>query len=191
MKIGLFGGSFNPVHVGHLLIIERAKEQLGLDKVIVVPAACNPHKKHEDMAPDDTRLVMMKCAIQGMVGVEVSDYEIRKGGKSYTINTINHIIKTYKPSELFLIIGADAYCELYKWHKINNINNKVRFAVARRPGYNHYEYLDRPFAKIDLDIPNIEISATDLRSRIKRGASTRFLIPYEVEKWIDKIHLYR
>ena len=194
MKVGLFGGSFNPIHIGHLLIIDRAIEELGLDRLIVKPTACNPHKMaNSDIAPAEHRLAMARIATAELRNIfprlEVSDLEIKRGASSYTIDTVKELKK--ENCEVFLMIGGDSYNSLYLWHKIDELKKLVTFAVARRPGYNTTDFYqkDRP-DKIDLDIPNIDISASEIRRRLKDNHSVNFLMPNGVVEYIREHELY-
>lgn len=196
MKIGLFGGSFNPIHIGHLLVAERAIETLKLDKLIIVPAAQNPFKRTEGLAPGEHRLQMAKLAIMGMSKAEVWDYEVKKGKKSYTIDTVQQLQKNNKAiygktCQIFLIVGSDAFNSLPRWHEANKLKKLVTFALAERPGYNTDDGAGSVFATpIKIDVPNINISASDIRQRLKDCRSVKFLVPDAVGHYIRQNKLY-
>ncbi|MDD4899960.1 MAG: nicotinate-nucleotide adenylyltransferase [Candidatus Omnitrophica bacterium] len=188
MKIGILGGTFNPIHIGHLILAEEVREKLGLDKVIFVPTYLPPHKDNSDIARAQDRLQMIKTAIAGNKYFEVSDLEIRRNGRSYTIDTVNELNKLYGRDELYFITGSDLLKYLEEWKDLNEIIKLVKFVVATRPGY--------PLEKIPsyistVAIRAVDISAFEIRSCIKSGNSFRYLVPEGVLKYITKRKLYR
>lgn len=185
MKIGFFGGTFDPIHVGHLIIADRAIEALELDKLIISPAAHNP-LKDDPPAAGLYRWLMASRATGDNPKIQVSDLELLKGGKSYTYDAIREI---RKPDDtVYVIMGTDAYNGLDRWYRIDDLALIANFAVTRRPGYivapHKYEFTP-------IDIPNMSISATDIRSRIKKGLSVKYVIPQYVEDLIVEHGLYK
>ncbi len=187
MRIGILGGTFDPIHIGHLVIADRAIESLNLDKLIISPAAHNPLKLHDDPpAAGLHRWLMAGKATDGIPKIEVSDYEISKGGISYTYDLVEAIRKP--DDDIFLIVGADAYNGLDRWYRISDLLLIANFAVARRPGYtvapHNIEYTS-------IDVPNFNISATEIRDRVKKGLSIRHVVPQPVEDHIREYGLYK
>ncbi len=155
-KAAIFGGSFDPPHIGHLQIIKSALEKLDIDKLIVVPAHLSPFKKGHS-APPELRLKWLKAVTADNPKVEVSDYEIRKGSKSYTIDTVRHFKHFF--GTIYLIIGADNLKTLKKWHRYEELDKMVKWVVATRSDL----YVPKRFIRLDVDIP---ISSTELRENI-------------------------
>ncbi len=188
MKIGILGGTFNPIHIGHLILAEEVREKLNLDKVIFVPTYLPPHKDNSEIAPANTRLEMVKIAIKGNGYFLASGLEIKRDGRSYTIDTLKEFKSIYPQDELYFIIGSDLLKYLDEWKDLDEIVKMVRFIVATRPGY--------PLEKIPSHISTIPIRAVDIsgfeiRKAIKERKSFRYLVPESVLKYIDKKRLYR
>jgi len=187
MRIGILGGTFNPIHIGHLILAEESREKLGLDKIIFVPTNLPPHKGDAEIAAASKRLAMLKIALAGNRYFSVSDIEIRRKGFSYTIETIRELEKLFPKQELFFITGSDLLKYLDDWKDLNKIIKMVKFVVARRPGY--------PLEKIPsyistLAIRAVDVSAFEIRSRIRRKKSFRYLVPEKVYKYIKEKKLY-
>jgi len=188
MKIGILGGTFNPIHLGHLILAEEVREKLGLDKVIFVPTFLPPHKDNSDIAQAIDRLKMIRIAIRANKCFIVSDIEIKRNGRSYTIDTISALKKVYSNDELYFITGSDLLKYLEEWKDLNEIIKMVKFVVATRPGY--------PLEKIPAYISTVairavDISAFEIRSCIRHNTSFRYLVPDGVFKYITKRKLYR
>lgn len=188
MKIGILGGTFNPIHVGHLILAEEVREQLLLDKIVFVPAYLPPHKDNRDIAPASERLAMVKSAIKGNPYFSVSDAEIKRDGRSYTIDTVREFKQSYPRDELYFIIGSDLLNYLQDWKDLNDIIKMVKFIAATRPGY--------PLEKIPGHISTVPIRAVDIsgfeiRKAIKEGNSFRYLVPESVYRYLVKRKLYR
>ena len=188
MRIGILGGTFNPIHIGHLILAEEAREKLKLKKVILVPAFLPPHKADSDIAPVKDRLSMVKLAIKGNKYLSVSDMEIKRGGRSYTIDTIKELNKIYSNDELYFIIGSDLFKYLNEWKDLKEINKLVKFIVATRPGY---PLENIPVYMKTIDIRAVDISAFEIRQCIKQNRSFRYLVPETVRDYIIKKSLYK
>jgi len=188
MKIGILGGTFNPIHAGHLILAEEAREKLSLDKVIFVPAFMPPHKDAPDIAPAADRLDMVKLALKDNKHLLVSDTEIKRNGRSYTIDTISEFKRAYPNDELYFIIGSDLLTYLNEWKDLDRILKMVNFVAATRPGY--------PLENIPSYIKTIPIRAVDIsgfevRRCVREEKSFRYLVPESVFEYINKKRLYR
>lgn len=197
-KYGIFGGSFNPIHYGHLMICEYIKEEMGLDKVIFIPTGNPPHKEIGVSAED--RYEMVRLAISPNPDFEISDIETTRVNLSYTVDTIRELKKIYKEEKLYFLIGLDSLFQLKTWKKIGDLSQEIEFVVALRPGYidkeeinNEIDFLRENFGtKINLiNTPLYEISSTDLRDRIHEGKSLRYLIPKKVLDYIEESGFYK
>jgi nicotinate-nucleotide adenylyltransferase len=182
-KIGVYGGTFDPVHHGHLILAREAFEQLGLEKVIFVPAAQSPFKD-APMASAEMRLSMLRAAIKNEAGFTVDDCELRRAPPSYTIDTVEEIQRREGEAEIFLFIGEDNLAGLPEWHRFAELEKLVCFVVLHRtgkPATHPYEMVSR----------KIDISATEIRKRVASGRSIRYLVPPAVEEIIRQGKLYR
>ncbi|WP_029608461.1 nicotinate-nucleotide adenylyltransferase [Mycoplasma simbae] len=184
MKIGLFGGSFNPVHQGHVEIAKYAYKELNLDKLIFIPAATNPFKKKQKNAPAQDRINMLKLAIEGLgPNFEISEYETKKGGLSYTYQTIDYFAHKHPNDELFFIIGSDSLPSLHKWEFIEQMSKKAQFVVFKRSTNIDKTNIKR-FNVLRLDNPFYEESSTQIRM----GALE--YTPEKVNAYIGQNRLY-
>lgn len=188
MKIGILGGTFNPVHLGHLILAEEAREKLGLDKVIFVPAFFPPHKDNSGVVPARKRLAMIRLAIKSNSHFVASDIEIKRNGRSYTIDTIREFKRSFRKDELYFIIGSDLLKYLDEWKDLKEIIKMVKFVAATRPGY--------PLEKIPsyintLPIRAVDISAFEVRRCIRENKSFRYLLPERVFDYIKQRGLYK
>lgn len=182
-KIGLYGGTFDPVHHGHLILAREAIESLDLDKLVLVPAATSPFKTAPSSS-GELRLKMLEAAIQGEPRFSIDDFELHRPPPSYTIDTVQEIRKREAGAKISLLIGADNVGELSKWHRFEELEKIVRFVVLDRTGraYDHsYQVIQR----------TVDISATEIRKRVASGRSIRYLVPPAVEEIIRRHKLYR
>ncbi|GAA0109991.1 nicotinate-nucleotide adenylyltransferase [Clostridium tertium] len=195
-KIGIIGGTFNPIHLAHLYIAYEAKCQLNLDKVIFMPAGSPPHKKNEDILEAPLRYKMVLEAIKKYEDFEISNYEIEKEGFSYTYETLENFKS--KDNILYFITGADCLINIEKWKNPDRIFKASKLVVFNRPGYDK-ESLKLQKNEIEkkyntsinfLDIMDLEISSTMIRDRIKDGKKIDFFIPKEVLDFIRKNNIY-
>lgn len=200
-RIGILGGTFNPVHTGHLIIAQDALEQFELDRVIWMPASVPPHKQDQGILSNELRFRMLEEALLCDPRFEISSYEMEKGGVSYSVETMRTMRDLYPGAELYFIIGSDSLVELHTWKSINELLELCRFVTFVRPGFTDDVSLLRE--KILLDDANrekllqgvfrchaVEISSTDIRARVAEGLSIRYLVPPEVECFIAEHHLY-
>ena len=200
-RLGLFGGSFDPIHFGHLITARAVAERLNLDRVLLIPAPIPPHKRANKLTPVEHRLAMIRGAIDGDPLFEASDIETRRPGPSYTIDTIAALrADVGATAELFWIIGADSLPELATWHRAADLVASVRIVAASRPGWSAPDLstLERAVGKPALDrlladrcpTPEIDISATNIRERIGMGRSVRYLTTSAVIAHIQQNRLY-
>jgi nicotinate-nucleotide adenylyltransferase len=189
-RIGIFGGAFDPPHFGHLITAQFAAEELALDKVIFMPSGKHPMKP-DTTASAEQRFAMTKLAAAGNPLFDVSDYEIRSSGITYSVDTIEHIQERYHPDKLYFLIGEDNVTDFQKWREPERIVEMAVVAVLRRTSVSKPEVT--PFSKYFefLTTPVIEISSTNIRKRISEGKSVRYLIRNGVELFIDMTGLYR
>ncbi|MDD4910335.1 MAG: nicotinate-nucleotide adenylyltransferase [Candidatus Omnitrophica bacterium] len=188
MKIGILGGTFNPIHYGHLLMAEQVLQGLGLDRVIFIPSNLPPHKQEDSIASAKDRLVMVKKALKQNPRFFVSDIEIRRKGKSYSVETLRQLKKIYPDDKLFFITGSDLINYLGEWKDVDEIFALADFVVANRPGY---ILSSLPERIVKVNIKSIDISAYEIRNLIRAGRSARYLVPDEVRGYIEKRGLYR
>jgi nicotinate-nucleotide adenylyltransferase len=200
-RIGLFGGTFDPIHMGHLLIAEAAREQLRLDQVRFIPAATAPHKLEQQATDGKQRLEMIRLAIGGHPQFTSDDRELRRGGTSYTVDTLAEIKQELPEAELFFLIGSDSLDELHTWREPRRICELAFLAVIARGGHPAPDLLKlREFLPesqhADLTghlvtMPQMEISSRDIRKRLAQGHSVRYQLHPAVEAYIDAQQLYR
>ncbi len=193
-RIGLFGGTFNPIHIGHLRLAEDVRERFDLREILFIPVNIPPHKRIDDTAGPEHRLRMVRAALRGNDGFLCDDVEIRRGGESYTIDTVRSVYSRYRfegrPS---LIIGSDLLRELHTWRNIEELCTLVHFIVMRR-------YPQSSGESIPADIPGlswetfsgrrIDVTSSEIRERRRSGGSVRYLVPDGVYDYIIRNKLY-
>ncbi len=198
-RLGIMGGTFDPVHLGHLVAAEAAREEYALERVLFVPTGSPPHKPDQTVTEAEHRLAMVLLATAGHPHFLVSRVEIDRPGPSYTVDTLRQLTATYLGWELYFITGADAVLELDTWKEPGEILRLCRLVVVGRPGYDQHrlrEMVDRlrrdTGACINvLASPALAISSRELRRRAAQGRSLRYLVPREVEDYILKHCLYQ
>jgi len=201
-RVGLYGGSFNPIHNGHLIVARAVAERLHLDRVIMLPSARPPHKGDRQLLDAGHRAEMVRLAITGEPLFEFSDYDLTRDGPSYTIDTVTHFCELLGPHvELHWIIGADSLAELTTWYRVSELVEACRIVTAARPGWDTIDWTplrkklsDAQIAALQagvLQTPRIDISSTDIRRRIREGQSIRYLVPDAVQQYIETRALYR
>ena len=182
-KIGIYGGTFDPIHNAHMILARQAREELDLEQVIFVPAAVSPFKQGP-AADGKARMRMLRAAIAKEPGFAADDLELRRPPPSYTFDTIAHFQKELGAAEIHCLIGEDNVAGLPRWHRFDELKRMVRFVVLNRTG----RAPAHPYRTINR---LIDISATDIRKRVASGRSIRYLVPTEVETIIRKGNLYR
>ena len=198
MKIGIMGGTFDPIHFGHLATAEAVREIFSLDEILFIPAARPPHKLGKDIADEISRLTMVQLATYSNEFFKVSDMELKRTGPSYTLDTMNELHKIFgQATELFFIIGADSLADLQKWHAARELVEKCHFIATTRPGIDVDFSAVKKFFGISADkhihrviTPGLEISSTDIREKVRLGRSIKYLVPEVVESYILKMGLY-
>lgn len=198
-RVGIMGGTFDPIHVGHLITAETVRSEYKLDKIVFIPAAIPPHKQEQLVTPAFHRYNMTVLATNTNPFFEVSPIEMNRPGPSYTIDTIYELLEKYgKDTEFYFITGADAIAEISTWDRAKELLGICQFIAATRPGclpdVNHIkeyfgglgeEHIHR------LNTPELEISSTDIRMRVKNGMSIKYIVPLAVEQYIYKEGLYK
>jgi nicotinate-nucleotide adenylyltransferase len=201
MRLGLYGGSFDPVHYGHLLLAECCREELSLDAVWFLPTAVSPFKRGQAGAEAKHRVEMLKLALAGHEAMNVSTIEIERGGVSYTVETLAEIHQQHREAELFFLMGADSLRDLPAWREPGRICELAIPVAVSRPdsppiNYDVLRDLVSPerlnfIRRHQVTMPLIDLSSTDLRRRVSEGKSIRFRTPRAVEKYIETHRLYR
>ena len=185
MRIGVFGGTFDPVHVGHLSIAQAALETAGLDRVVFVPAKRSPLKDRGPFASEADRLAMLEAATKDEPRFAVSRIELDREGPSYTVDTLEAL---QGQGELHLIIGSDAHAEMARWKSPDRVRQLAKILVARRPGAPEPQ---ESSGALFFDAPSLDLSSRELRARASRGLSLRYLVPDEVWRHIERLGLYQ
>lgn len=193
LRLGIFGGSFDPVHLGHLLAAQDALEQTPLDRVIFMPTAQSPLKRHAPGLDGAGRLVLLRAAIADDPRFEVSTLELERGGVSYTIDSARALRALHPGAELFWIIGADQAAQLARWRDIEELAALVQFVVLARPGYVAPPPDQRPrgVRLVPVAMHEFAISSSEIRARVAAGRSVRYFLPAPVAECIERQHLYR
>lgn len=201
-KILLFGGSFDPLHNGHLIIARHVAEHLGIDRVILIPSASPPHKQDHALSPSGARLQMCRLAVAGDPQFAISDWELGQPAPNYTLLTVRHFRAEYGPdTELCWLIGMDSLNELETWYEAAELVDSCTIVTAARPGSEQptAAALARCFSRAHVekllahvvDTLHIDIAATDIRARVRTGRSIRYLVPEPVRAYIEDHRLYR
>lgn len=185
MKLALYGGTFDPIHHGHLILAREAREQLGLDRIVFVPAAQSPFKPDIRSTDPALRLAMVNAAIAGEAGFECDESEIGRGGVSFTIDTVLAAKARWPGAEFWWFIGDDHVQQLPKWHRYEELRKLVHFAVFTRGG------ADQPTHGFPRILRQVDISATEVRTRVAQGRSIRYLVPEVVRALIEEHGLYQ
>ncbi|MCG7336444.1 nicotinate-nucleotide adenylyltransferase [Sporosarcina sp. ACRSM] len=185
-KVGILGGTFNPPHIGHLIVANEVKNALGLDEVRLMPTAVPPHKVAQGDATAEERLQMVELAVSGIEGLTACPFEVEQGGVSYTYETMKRLTVIEPETSFHFIIGGDMIDQLPTWYRIDELVRLVQFIGVNRPGNSgETEY---PVQLVD--IPQIDLSSSLIRERFLEKRTVRFLIPHEVESFIREVGLY-
>lgn len=188
-KVGIFGGTFDPIHLGHLITAQSVKEIRNLDKIIFIPAFISPHKSNAKTSSPEDRLNLIKLAVDGISFFDYSDIEIKKGGISYSVDTLRELKKKY--DELEFIIGYDNIFSFHTWKKPDEIFNLAKIIVLKRKSSHPPQSKDKYYRQaVFVQTRGIEISATDIRERVKNGMPINFLVPPAVMEYIYNHNLY-
>jgi nicotinate-nucleotide adenylyltransferase len=201
MRLGVFGGTFDPVHLGHLILAEQCREQARLDQVLFVPSARPPHKLGHELTRFDQRVEMLQLAVSGHPVFRVDELEKEQPGPSYTYLTLEELHRQHGGAELFLIVGADSVTDLPQWMQPRRILELATLLVVPRPGWELAERdalqcglalpADFPLRLQVVHVPLIDIASREIRQRIAQGQSVRYLIPRAVEAYIADKGLYK
>lgn len=200
LRLGIMGGTFDPIHYGHLVTAEAVRAKFLLDKVIFVPSGNPPHKVKRSITDKKIRYLMAILATVTNPYFEVSTIEIEREGYTYTIDTIKEFRKIYGDNaDIYFITGADAILEILTWKNAEELLNMCRFVAATRPGYakdsilNKIDYIKRVYNKdiYAVPVPSLAISSTDIRERVFEGRPIKYLLPESVEHYIEKCGLYK
>lgn len=191
-RLGVFGGSFNPVHLGHLHIALLARESQGLDAVIFVPAAHPPHKTPGALAPASDRLDMLRAALEGEGSSRISEIELEPGGPRYTVETLRALGKSYPGDRLTFIMGSDSLIDLPGWKEPERILQEFGIIAVDRPGFDPGRVEERWWKGVRVVEGNpLAISSTGIRERLRAGLSVRHLVPAPVNAILEERGLYR
>jgi nicotinate-nucleotide adenylyltransferase len=197
-RLGILGGTFDPVHFGHLLLAEQARQGLGLEQVLFVPAGVPPHKLDEPHTPTEHRLRMLELALADNLAFAISRVDVDRPGPHYSVDMVRLIGETQAPgTELFFLMGMDSLANILSWYRPDLLIQLCILAVARRPGYtSDLDELERQLPGLRrrlvfFDMPLMEISGEDIRRRIRLGHSIRYLTPEPVRRYIEEHGLYR
>ena len=189
MKLGIYGGSFDPVHLGHLLVAQAAMEELGLDRLFFIPAAQSPFKPETKPAPDAVRLQLLRLALAGKTNYEIDEQEIRRGGISYSVDTVRAYAQKFPGAQLFYLIGADNAAKLNAWHEADQLAKLAEFVAVPRPG-GLPAVFQPPFRGRALKGFPFGVSSSEIRARVKGGLSVENLMPTAVAEAMHAARLY-
>lgn len=198
-RIGILGGTFNPIHLGHLLIAQDAMEQMGLDRVKFIPSATPPHKAVNKLASERDRLRMIALAIHSNSRFEVDEIEIRRGGKSYSVDTLKELRRREPRADFYFIIGADSLRELHLWREVQLLVKLCTFVTVPRPGFDPKPVIDprldaatrRRLRQHVLRGHACNIASREIRARVASGRSIRYLVDDAVHSYIRRRRLYQ
>ncbi|HLP78428.1 MAG TPA: nicotinate (nicotinamide) nucleotide adenylyltransferase [Candidatus Paceibacterota bacterium] len=188
-RIGLFGGSFDPVHLGHLLVAEAAREELGLTRMFFIPAAQSPFKENQTPAAASERLRLLRLALAGKSWCEIDEQEIQRGGRSYTIDTVRNYSGRFPGAQLFYLIGGDHVEQLPQWRQAGELARLAEFVVIPRPGQNQVAF-PAGFRGRWLNGFPIRLSSSEIRARVKAGMPIDHLVPSAVAEAVRNNRLY-
>ncbi|MDB6016762.1 MAG: nicotinate (nicotinamide) nucleotide adenylyltransferase [Pedosphaera sp.] len=188
-RIGLYGGSFDPVHLAHLLVAQAALEEVGLERLFFIPAAQSPFKPGMTATPAAERLRLLRLALAGQTRCEIDEQEIKRGGVSYTVDTVRDYARRFPKAELFYLIGADHVASLSKWREAEELARLAEFVVIPRPGEAEASF-PAPFRGRTLKGFPLGVSASQIRERVKAGLSIEHLVPAAVAEAIRNYRLY-
>lgn len=185
-QVGLLGGNFNPIHQAHLMIAEQVGQKMGFDEVHLLPSYLPPHVDEKKTIDSSHRLAMVKLAIEDNSFLTVDTRELKRKGKSYTIDTMLELTAEHPDTDYYFIIGGDEVAYLPKWYRIDELVQLVNFVAVKRAGYS----LESPYPIIWVDVPEIQLSSSYIRKQVQQGCSIRYLVPERVWEYIAEEGLY-
>jgi nicotinate-nucleotide adenylyltransferase len=190
-KLGILGGTFDPIHMGHLVLAEQVWEKLQLERVIFIPCASPPHKTEHKLSSAIHRFEMTKLALEGNSHFSVSDIELKKEGLSYTVETLRRLKELREDAEIYFLTGSDVLDEITTWKDPEEIYRLATIVIGVRPGFGQFDPEDH-FAKksVIVRITGVDVSSTQIREKVAKGESIRYLVPSKVEEYIKKENLY-
>jgi len=191
MKLGIFGGTFDPPHVGHLIVADDVAAALSLDRVVFVPAAAHPLKGAAVEAPAEMRLRMVQAAVADSDLFAVDERELEREGPSYSIETVEELAEENPAAELFFLVGSDILAEFHRWHRVRELADRTRIVVMSRAGVDAPQDPRVGIAFTRVEVTHIGISSTQIRERIRQGRPYRYLVTDEVYRIIEESGLYR
>lgn len=187
-KVGILGGTFNPPHMGHLIMAEQVKDQLDLDKIFFMPTAQPPHSSvKKTTIASEKRVQMLELATMDNSDFEIERYEVDKGGKNYTYDTMKALIELYPTVDFYFIVGGDMIADMPTWYRIDELIELVQFVGVNRPSYS----VETEYPIIMVDIPMIDISSSTIRKKVAMNCSIKYLVPEDVRNYIVLEGLYQ
>lgn len=190
MKLGIFGGTFDPLHVGHLIVADDAAFALALDRVLFVPAGAHPLKGGSVEASASLRARMIREAIAGLERFVLDERELKRDGSSYTIDTVNELAQENPGAELYVLVGSDILKELHRWHRAKELAERARIIVMSRADVSAPDEPEVDIEYTRVEVAHIGISSTEIRERVRRGRPYRYLVPDNVYRTIENSALY-
>ena len=189
-RIGLFGGTFDPVHSAHVMVVHKALGELQLDKLLIIPAACSPFKPENPTSTNEVRLALLNAAFDSVDGCEIDLQEVERGGSSYAIDTVRSVSRRFPESELFYLIGADHVPTLGQWREADELAKLVTFVAVPRLGESKAEFPERFRGKY-LEVDPIDISSSEIRRLLKERKPVGHLVPQAVDEKLIKLQVYQ
>ena len=189
-RIGIYGGTFNPPHLGHMIVADHVAHELQLDRMLFVPSYISPHKRSGEEHAAEHRLEMVRLAVEGHPGFEVCDIEVQRKGTSFTIDTLRDLRALYPTDQFFLLIGADNIREFVTWKSQDQIPGLATIVAMTRPGYELAEGVPKPAGMVSMEVPGIQISSSEIRKRVREGRNVGYLLQLSVFDYIKSNGLY-
>jgi nicotinate-nucleotide adenylyltransferase len=192
VNIGVFGGTFDPPHTGHIVVAEQVRQQMNLEKIILVPCAIPPHKRERQISPGAHRLEMLRLAVKNHPGLDISTYELDRGGVSYTVDTLTELRRRMPDASLFLLVGMDNIVDFATWRDPDRILRLAHLVVMTRPGFPVESGMFDGKSNVSVcEVTAVDVSSSEIRRRVSRGEGIHGLVPDPVEQYIRHHRLYR